>query len=450
MSRLYSLRPELGFSTQTHQGKSYLVVKDPVTQRYFRFTEMQATILELVREPIDIESLAASAAGRLGGTVKAASLEGFLDSLEEKHLLDTPTVAEKLAAYKERKPQEKNFLYLRLFSLNPERVFRLLLPKVEWCFTPAFNLFAALAILSGIVLSSLNAEELTGELLSLVSLRGLVMMWLVIAVVVTVHEFAHGLTCCHFGGKVQSMGFMLIYFSPAFYCDVSDAWMFPTRRQRMWVTFAGGYIQLLIWGLAMIAWRILAQDTLASEILLIVIVFSGFQTLFNFNPLIKLDGYYMLSDYLEIPNLRDKAFRALRAWLAGKADPLLDTPQRKTLLRYGAISLTFSTLLLSIVYVNIYLLTTSYFQFAGLVGFLMFSGYTLKRTAREPAAAVRSLITRAMLRKFRNFGIGAAAVLAMFIFTWELKISAEFRILSGIDRPERNRGYRGRSTGPRR
>ena len=104
MSRLYSLRPELEFSTQTHQGKSYLVVKDPVTQRYFRFTDMQATILELVRESIDIDSLAASAAGRLGGTVRLESLEGFLDSLEEKHLLDTPTVAEKLAAYKERKP----------------------------------------------------------------------------------------------------------------------------------------------------------------------------------------------------------------------------------------------------------------------------------------------------------------------------------------------------------
>ena len=89
------------------------------------------------------------------------------------------------------------------------------------------------------------------------SLRGLVMMWLVVATVVAVHEFAQGLTCRHFGGKVQSMGFMLIYLSPAFYCDVSEAWMFPTRRERMWVTFAGGYIQLVVWGLAMIGWRVL-------------------------------------------------------------------------------------------------------------------------------------------------------------------------------------------------
>ena len=94
MSRLYHLRSELEFSTQTRQGKSYLVVKDPVTNRYFNFKEMQASIVELVREPIDIDSLGAAAAARLGATVKEASLEGFLNSLEEKHLLDTPTVAE--------------------------------------------------------------------------------------------------------------------------------------------------------------------------------------------------------------------------------------------------------------------------------------------------------------------------------------------------------------------
>ena len=428
MSRLYHLRSELEFSTQTRQGKSYLVVKDPVTNRYFNFKEMQASIVELVREPIDIDSLGAAAAARLGATVKEASLEGFLNSLEEKHLLDTPTVAEKLAAYKERKPRGKSLLYMQLVSLNPERVLGYLLPKVGWCFTPAFNVFAAIAIICGFVITFLNAGTLAQETLSLFSLRGALMTWLVVAAVLTVHEFAHGLTCCHFGGKVQSMGYMLIYFSPAFFCDVSDAWMFPTRRERMWVTFAGGYFQLVMWGLAAIAWRVLAQDTLASEILLIVMVTSGIQTLFNFNPLIKLDGYYMLSDYLEITNLREKGFRAFRAWLAGTADPLLDTPQRKALLRYGAISLTFSTLLLLFVYVNIYMLATSYFQFAGLVGFLMFLGYTLRRTAAETLAVFRSLITRALRHKYL-LGLGAAAVLAMFIFTWELKISADFRIL---------------------
>jgi len=68
----------------------------------------------------------------------------------------------------------------------------------------------------------------------------------------------------------------------------------------MWVTFRGGYFQLVIWGVSTMIWRITDSNTAINDVVLVVIVFSGFQTLINFNPLIKLDGYYILSDYLEI------------------------------------------------------------------------------------------------------------------------------------------------------
>ena len=187
------------------------------------------------------------------------------------------------------------------------------------------------------------------------------------------HEFSHGLTCCHFGGKVREVGFMLIYFQPAFYCDVSDSWMFPSRRQRMWVTFAGGYIQLVIWGVCTMIWRITDPDTLINQIVLIVIVFAGLQTLVNFNPLIKLDGYYMLSDYLEIPNLRAKAMSSLWAWLGRKHRSPQPWREERAQLVYGVASIVFSTTLLIYVYSALYTWATSRFAFAGLVGFAMFS-----------------------------------------------------------------------------
>ena len=87
MSALYSLRPELEFSSQTHQGRSFVVVKDPVTNRYLRFTEGQAAILELLHSPIDVDSLASAAADRLHTPVKHESVEGSLRSLDEKLLL---------------------------------------------------------------------------------------------------------------------------------------------------------------------------------------------------------------------------------------------------------------------------------------------------------------------------------------------------------------------------
>ena len=195
------------------------------------------------------------------------------------------------------------------------------------------------------------------------------------------------------------------------------------------MTLAGGYFQLVVWGIATVVWRIVAEETVISQVALIVILFAGLQTLFNFNPLIKLDGYYMLSDYLEIPNLRAKAMKAVHAWLGARSEPLLVSDQRRSLLVYGGLSLTFSTLLLLFVYVNIYLLATFYFDFTGLVGFVMFSTFTLKRTAAESVTAARSLGARALIRKYRNLGIGAVFLIAIIVIPWELRISADFRIL---------------------
>jgi putative peptide zinc metalloprotease protein len=295
------LRTDLEFSRQQQQGKAYVVVKDPVTSRYFRFTEAQAAILELLHAPTDAAAVAAEASAKLGATLSTASVEGFFKSLEDKNLLDTPRVRETLADLKSRKAPDQSILYRKLASLNPAKVFDWLLPRTGWMFTTGFQVFAVLMIITGLTLNYLHIDRLAVGVTSLFNLHGLFFLWLVTFTVSTIHEFAHGLTCCHFGGKVKEMGFMLIYFNPALYCDVSDSWMFPDKKQRMLVTFAGGYFQLVIWGLATVVWRVTEPDTFINQIALVINVFAGLQTLFNFNPLIKLDGYYMLSDYLEIP-----------------------------------------------------------------------------------------------------------------------------------------------------
>ena len=105
------------------------------------------------------------------------------------------------------------------------------------------------------------------------------------------------------------MGFLLIYFQPALYCNVSDAWLFPEKSKRMWVAAAGPYFELFLWALAVMAWRITESETSISDAALIVVATSGVKTLLNLNPLLKWDGYYLLSDWIEIPNLRRRSFR---------------------------------------------------------------------------------------------------------------------------------------------
>jgi len=429
-SQTYRLRSGLEFSPQQQQGKSFVVVKDPVTARYFRFTEAQAAILEILHEPHDIVSLADRVSERLHTAVAPATVAGFLTSLEQKWLLDTADIRDKLSTLQSQKLQDRNILYWKLLSFNPEKIFAQLIPRTQWAFTKAFNVFAALSILTGFVISGLHWAEFRVAVQGLFNLYGLVFLWIVTLAVITVHEFAHGLTCCHFGGKVKEIGFMLIYFQPAFYCDVSDSWMFPSRRQRLWVTFAGGYIQLLVWSWSTIIWRLTVSDAFVNQIAIAVVTYSGVQTLFNFNPLIKLDGYYMLSDYLEIPNLRAKASKSLWSWVARRHPSPHPWREERAQLIYGCASFLFSTALLILVYRALYTWATARFAFAGLVAFAMFSTFTLKRTAAESFAGLRAVFTRAAFKKLRNIGIAAAAVIIALVGHWELKVGAEFKVLA--------------------
>ncbi|HEX4998310.1 MAG TPA: efflux RND transporter periplasmic adaptor subunit [Terriglobia bacterium] len=425
------MRPDLERSEQRHQGVAVLVVKDPVTRRYFRFTQAQAAIIELMDEPIDAESLAAAASERLGRTVAPASVEAFFKSLEQKLLLDTPQVHELLEVMRGQKRKDRNFLYWQLASIDPERAFAWLIPRTRWAFRPAFHVLGVTAILCGFAILFSNWDRLAAAAPKLLSVYGLALVFPVVFSVITIHEFSHGLTCCHFGGKVHEIGFMLIYFQPAFYCDVSDSWLFPSRRNRMWVTFAGGYAQFIVWGLCAIVWRITDPDTLINHVTMIVLVYSGVQSLVNFNPLIKLDGYYMLSDYLEIPNLRAKAAKAVWSRVAGTARAGSESRREiRAQLIYGVLAIIFSTSLLLYVYSSLLTWATTRYRLAGLIGFTMFSAYTLRKTASESISGIRAFATRASLKKWRNLLIAAGIVLISLVGRMELKVPAQFRIIA--------------------
>src|SRR5215831_13667232 len=161
------LRSDLEFSPQQQQGKSFVVVKDPITTRYFRFTESQKVILDLLRQPIEPSDLTAQASQKLNTAIPVETIETFLKTLEDKWLLDTDDVRGKLANVSSHKIQDRNLLYWKLFSINPEKVFDWLLPRTRWAFTKAFHVFAVLTILSGIAISILHWDEFSGGIQSL-------------------------------------------------------------------------------------------------------------------------------------------------------------------------------------------------------------------------------------------------------------------------------------------
>jgi putative peptide zinc metalloprotease protein len=420
------LRQDLQQSRQQQQGKTYLVVKDPVARRYFRFTESQAAILELLAEPTTPEAVAVQVAEKLGANVSPATISAFCDSLESKDLLETPAARERLGSVNTH--ARSSVLYKQVASFNPERIFNWLLPRTRWAFTRPFHVLGCGIIACGLFIFYNDWRDLAAQTPDLLNFWTVLMVWPIVFGVSAYHEFSHGLTCRHFGGQVKEMGFMLIYFSPAFYCDVSDAWMFPTRRQRMAVTLAGGYSQLILWGVCAIIWRITDTDTVINNAMMVVVLFSGLQTLFNFNPLIKLDGYYMLSDYLETPNLRSRSFSTLWKWLT--RDPRRPRfREARAQLLYGVSAVVFSATLLVGAYSAIYTWATENWATAGLVGFAVFSVLTLRRTAVESMSGLKAVFSWLAVRKYRNAFILIVALLIAFLGHWELKIPADFKIL---------------------
>src|SRR5207248_9588829 len=135
------------------------------------------------------------------------------------------------------------------------------------------------------------------------------------------------------------------------FCHVSDAWLFKEKSKRLWVTLAGGYCDLCLWAVAVFAWRLTPPHDLVHQLAWVVVAVCGVRVFFNFNPLLKLDGCYLLSDWLEVPNLRQRAWgRALGhlRWLLWGAPRPAPAPRGRFLLGYGAASWLFSAAFLGL------------------------------------------------------------------------------------------------------
>src|SRR5262249_20260875 len=184
-------------------------------------------------------------------------------------------------------PSDNNVLSFRLRLIDPDRMLTLLAPRLWFFWTPTFVLLATVCILAAAVVAWDRRADLAHSFTDAVAWRSVLLAWVALGGVTVLHEFAHGLTCKHHGGEVRDMGFLMLFFMPCFYANVSDAWLFPRRSQRLWVTFAGGFFELWVWSLTVFAWAVLLPGTLPHRAAYLVAVLCGVQTLVNFNPLLK-------------------------------------------------------------------------------------------------------------------------------------------------------------------
>lgn len=339
---------------QNAEGVSF-IIKDPATDQFFRFREVEHYIsLQCDGEtPPDI--IRDRVAGKFGGDLPSEMLASFVRTLDDAGLLDNENSSLRRKSKKESGSRlQGTLLYVRYRIINPERILDWLIHRVRFFFSPVFVGVAGGLIALAVLLTWENWPVFTADLPRLWRVEVIPLFLVLGFLVISAHEFAHGLTCRHYGGRVREMGFMLMYFQPALYCNVSDAWLFPERSKRLWVGFAGMFFELFLWAIAVMVWRVTDTDTLFNLAALLTMAGSGISTLANLNPLIKLDGYYMLSDFLNIPNMRKKAFRYvgdLAKSVIGIAEPPgegYSLRERRIFLAYGLLGVIGSLSIMSI------------------------------------------------------------------------------------------------------
>ena len=219
---------------------------------------------------------------------------------------------------------------IRIPLVDPERFLARTLRWVEPLFSGLGLCLWLAVVLPAVALAAIHWDELTRNLLDhLFTPANLVLVWLLFPVIKALHELGHGYAAKHYGGEVHDMGLMLLVFTPVPYVDASSAWSFPSKYARALVGAGGMLAEVFVASLAFYVW-LAAEPGAVRALAYNAVVIAGVTTLlFNANPLLRFDGYYILSDLAELPNLRTRANRYLGSWaervLLGRRD--VDPPE---------------------------------------------------------------------------------------------------------------------------
>ncbi|NML48047.1 hypothetical protein HHL11_30140 [Ramlibacter sp. G-1-2-2] len=362
-----AIKPQARVRRHRFRGEVWYVVHDTASGRFNRFTPAAWQLLGLMDGRRTMDEVWAEAVEQLGDD--APGQEDVIRLLSQLHAADllycevTPDSAELFQRFgqvsRQRKSaQWKNPFSIRLPLWDPDRFLERTLPYVR----PLFGVPGAIAFcLLGLIALSLvvvHLPELTRNLDDRVlSAHNLLLLWICFPVVKCLHELGHAYAVKAGGGEVHEMGVLLLVFTPVPYVDASAANGFRSKWRRTLVGSAGMMVELYLSGIAMLVWAA-AEPGLLRAVAFNVMLIAGVSTVvFNVNPLLRFDGYYILADLIEMPNL---AQRGTLYWrhLAEKylfrmrdaEPPPLTAGERRWLLAYTPLAFAYRvTVLVAIV-----------------------------------------------------------------------------------------------------
>nr|VFJ59182.1 MAG: putative peptide zinc metalloprotease protein [Candidatus Kentron sp. DK] len=309
-----------------YRDQIWYVLRDPANERSHRFTPAANYILGLLDGKRTVDEVWRLASERLGDD--APTQDEFIRLLGQLHSADllqsgvTPDTLETFRRHQRHKKSKwkqriASPLAIRIPLFDPDRLLNRMLPAVRPLFGRAGFLLWALVVITGALMAGANWSEITEDLASRVlTPENLLVLWLVYPVVKILHEFGHGLATKVWGGEVHDLGIMFLVLMPIPYVEASSVSAFREKHKRVVVGGIGIMVELFLASIALFIW-LNAEPGVVRALAYNVMLIGGVSTLFfNGNPLLRFDGYYVMADAIEIPNLatRSKQYLGYFIW----------------------------------------------------------------------------------------------------------------------------------------
>lgn len=311
------LRPQLvaraDVARQDFRGVTWFVIRDPATGKFNRISDTAYSVVAMMDGQRNIGEIWDMACSQFGDDAPTqdellaiVSQLHSLDLLTTDGLPDATAIAERGAKYRKKSLFSRflNPLAVRFPLFDPDLIISELWPLARPVFTRTGAVFFVLLLLWGGAVAAQHWEPLTTNLIDqILSTQSLVILVLIYPFVKLFHELGHGFAVKKYGGEVREVGVMFLVFIPVPYVDASASTGFPHRSQRMLVSAAGIMVELGLAAIAMLIWTQLEEGILRAACFNVMVIGGISTLLFNGNPLLRFDGYYVFSDFLDIPNL---------------------------------------------------------------------------------------------------------------------------------------------------
>ncbi|MDX1763070.1 MAG: hypothetical protein R3231_01985 [bacterium] len=316
-----SLGPAVRVRKRLFRGEKWYVLHDPFNNQFFRLRpeahdlvvrlRPDRTVGEVWEECLRLNP--DSAPGQEDVIQLLAQLY-FANLLHYELPGDSEKLFERYKRRRQRELQSKllSIMFIRLPLFDPETLLKRLLPFIRMVVSPAGALIWLVTVLWAAKVVIDHSDALRAEVQGVLAPGNLIFLYASLVMIKTLHEFGHAMVCKRFGGEVHTIGVMLMVFTPLPYMDATSSWSFRSRWERALVGAAGMIFEVFAASLAAFVWAMTGPGTIHSLAYNMMFIASVSTVLFNINPLLRYDGYYILSDLLDIPNLHQRSLTQLR------------------------------------------------------------------------------------------------------------------------------------------